>query len=155
MKWEYNDGGRSVAGFSSKSDCVCRAIAVAVEIPYQDVCNFIDQQGAKERITRGRKKCGRSSIRTGVYKGSYKKIIASLGWTWTPTMFVGSGCKVHLREGELPMGRLIVSLSRHLVAVVDGVVQDVTDPSRQGTRCVYGYWSKPQPTSKGAKHDQA
>ena len=57
-------------------------------------------------------------------------------------MFIGSGCKVHLRNDELPAGRLIVCLSRHYTAVIDGVIHDTHDPSRGGTRCVYGYWRK-------------
>lgn len=64
------------------------------------------------------------------------------GWVWTPTMFIGSGCKVHLRGDELPAGRLIVSVSKHLVAVIDGVIHDTYDCSRNGTRCVYGYYRK-------------
>ena len=38
-------------------------------------------------------------------------------------MHIGSGCKVHLRDGELPSGRLVVSVSKHMVAVVDGVIR--------------------------------
>ena len=57
-------------------------------------------------------------------------------------MGIGTGCTVHLADGELPMGTLIVSVSRHLVAVIDGVIQDTHDCSRGGTRCVYGYWRK-------------
>ena len=67
--------------------------------------------------------------------------LQSLGWKWTPTMQIGSGCKVHLCADELPPGRLIVSVSRHLVAVIDGVVHDIYEDARGGTRCVYGYWS--------------
>ena len=34
-RWQYNDGGRSAAGFSGKTgDCVCRAIAIATGKPY-------------------------------------------------------------------------------------------------------------------------
>lgn len=33
--------------------------------------------------------------------------------------------------------------ARHLCAVVNGVVRDTYDPSRCGTRCVYGYWTAP------------
>jgi hypothetical protein len=47
-----------------------------------------------------------------------------LRWNWTPTMALGSGCKVHLRDGVLPMGRNAVSVSKHMVAVFDGVIQD-------------------------------
>jgi hypothetical protein len=34
-----------------------------------------------------------------------------------------------------------VVLSRHYAAVIDGVLHDVVDCSRGGTRCVYGYYS--------------
>jgi hypothetical protein len=55
-------------------------------------------------------------------------------------MKVGAGCQVHLRPGELPDGVLIVKVSKHLTAIVDGVIQDTHDPSRRGNRCVYGYY---------------
>lgn len=45
---------------------------------------------------------------------------------------------------ELPSGRLIVAVSRHLCAVIDGVIHDTFDPSRDGTRCVYGYFQAAQ-----------
>jgi hypothetical protein len=38
------------------------------------------------------------------------------------------------------MGKLVVSLSRHYAAVIDGVIRDTHDCSRDGNRCVYGYW---------------
>jgi hypothetical protein len=46
----------------------------------------------------------------------------------------------------LPNGRLIARCSRHLVAVIDGVIHDTHDSSRDGTRCVYGYWTAPDLT---------
>ena len=49
---------------------------------------------------------------------------------------------MHLTASDLPSGRLIVAVSRHLVAVIDGVIHDTHDPSRGGTRCVYGYFSR-------------
>ena len=66
-----------------------------------------------------------------------------LGWTWTPTMQIGAGCKAHLRADELPRGRLLVSLSRHSAAVIDGVLHDTHDCSREDIHCVYGYWQAP------------
>jgi hypothetical protein len=57
-------------------------------------------------------------------------------------MFVGQGCKIHLKKEELPIGTLIVSCSKHLTVVIDGILNDVFDCSRNGTRCVYGYWTK-------------
>jgi len=37
-------------------------------------------------------------------------------------MSIGSGCRVHLRADDLPPGRLIVKISRHYTAVIDGVI---------------------------------
>lgn len=68
--------------------------------------------------------------------------MTSLGFRLTPTMHIGQGCKVHMRVDELPMRRLIVSLSKHYTAVIDGVIYDTHNPHCDGTRCVYDYWSK-------------
>jgi hypothetical protein len=137
----YDDGGRSAAGFKgSTGDCVTRAIAIATGIPYREVYSTINAASERERT--GTRKRGKSSARTGVHKPTYRKYLQSLGWTWTPTMKIGSGCKVHLTASELPSGRLIVAVTRHLVAVIDGVIHDTNDPSRSGTRCVYGYFSR-------------
>jgi len=55
-----------------------------------------------------------------------------------------------LRADELPSGRLVVSVSKHLTAVVDGVIHDTHDCSRVEARCVYGYWQRggPDTTSR-------
>ena len=43
---------------------------------------------------------------------------------------------------ELPTGRLIVAVSKHLTTMIDGVINDTHNPSRDGKRCVYGYYQK-------------
>jgi hypothetical protein len=145
MKWTFDDGGRRAAGWEGlPGDCVCRSIAIAAELPYQRVYDKLNEMAKTERPRRkGRYAGQRSSARTGVFKPTWKKLLKELGFVCTPTMGIGTGCRVHLRDGELPMGRLIVQTSRHLTAVIDGVVHDTHDPSRDGTRCVYGYWVKP------------
>jgi hypothetical protein len=71
------------------------------------------------------------SARTGTPKGIEREYLVALGWKWTPTMAIGSGCKVHLKAGEIPMmGRLVVNVSRHLLAVVNGVIHDTYDDQR-------------------------
>jgi len=55
---------------------------------------------------------------------------------------VGAGCQVHLRPDELPNEILIAKVSKHLTAIINGVIHDTHDPSRGGTRCVYGYYLK-------------
>lgn len=147
MKVVFDDGGRKDAGYQGTAgDCVVRAIAIATGLPYQTVYGDVNQWATLER--RGNRKKGISTARNGVYKGTQRRYLLSLGWKWTPTMHIGSGCKVHLKTEELPMGRLIVSVSRHMVAVIDRVIHDIYDPSRNGTRCVYGYWSRPNATQE-------
>lgn len=146
--WVFDDGGRAAAGYRGQTgDCVCRAIAIATGMPYDEVYGLVNEQAASERASKRRR--DRSSARAGVHKPTSKRVIQSLGWKWTPTMQVGQGCKVHLRADELPAGRLIVSVSRHLVAMIDGVIHDTHDPSRNGTRCVYGYWTAPAAPTHG------
>lgn len=140
MEFNYNDGGRKEAGYKGDTtDCVVRAIAIATEKPYQEVYDAINNVGAKERISKRKKH--KSNARTGVYKCTIRKYMASIGWKWVPTMQIGQGCKVHLRSEELPKGRLVVSVSKHSTAVIDGVLNDTYDCSRDGTRCVYGYYT--------------
>jgi hypothetical protein len=139
VKFVLNDGGRSAAGYKgSTGDCVTRAIAIATGKPYQEIYDALNELSTRER--RGRRKKKISNSREGVFRTTYDRYLKSIGAVWVPTMTVGSGCKVHLRADELPPGRLIVKCSRHLVAVIDGVIHDTHDPSREGTRCVYGYY---------------
>lgn len=138
MKFVFSVGGRS-RYFKAENvgDCVCRAICNATGMDYKEVYDGLNREAKKERKARGR-----SSARDGMYKASRKRYIESLGWVWHPTMQVGGGCKVHLREDELPGGTLIVSVSKHLTCVKDGVLYDTYDCSRDGTRCVYGYYTR-------------
>ena len=138
MTYIYDDGGRAEAGYKGKTgDCVTRAIAIATGKTYQEVYDLVNRAGKEERVKAGKK---RSSARTGVKRKSVRDLLADLGAEWVPTMAIGSGCRVHLKAEELPKGRIIASLSGHIVAVIDGVIRDTYDPSRGATRCVYGYW---------------
>ena len=142
MKFNYNDGGREAAGFKGKTgDCVCRAIAIAAERPYKEVYDLINEHSKKERNSKRHKI---SQARNGVRRTTAKKILEGYGFTWVPTMQIGQGCTVHLCENELPGGRIVCNLSKHFTCVVDGVINDTYDPSRDGTRCVYGYYIKRQ-----------
>jgi hypothetical protein len=137
----YNDGGRAKAGYAGATrDCVTRAIAIATGKPYQEVYDSLNELSQLER--KGKRKKGVSNSRTGVYRRSYEKYLNSLGWEFIPTMGIGTGVTVHLRQNELPNGKIICRCSRHLVAVVDGAIYDTEDPSRNGERAVYGYFRK-------------
>jgi hypothetical protein len=132
LPWVYDDGGRRESGFRGDTgDCVTRAIAIATGLPYADVYRDVsDRVGATGRAR---------SARNGVPNRTIRPLITGYGFTWTPTMKVGAGTTVHVSTGEVP-DNCILRLSRHVVAVVDGVVHDTYDPSRDGTRAVYGYF---------------
>ena len=144
MTFTYNDGGRKAAGYQGDTGvCVVRAVAIATEQPYQAVYDALTEI-ERSRPKSKHNKRGSTTVRNGVQTRSkaFKDYMAALGWRWTPTMHIGSGCTVHLADGELPMGRIIVLVSRHMVAVIDSVIYDTHDPQRNGGRCVYGYWRK-------------
>lgn len=138
-----NDGGRKAAGYKGDAgDCVARAISIASGRPYQEVYDRLAAGQAAQRKSKRTKKQPRSA-RNGVHvkRQWFKDYMTELGFVWHATMKIGEGCKVHLKADELPAGRLVVQVSRHMVAVIDGVIHDTYDPSREGTRCVYGYWT--------------
>lgn len=136
----YDDGGRGAAGFrGTTEDCVCRAIAIVTGLPYREVYDMIIRYAADERPRRGK---DRSHPRKGgVAMPTVHRLMGDLGWCWVPTMGIGTGCRVHLDPDELPdVEALMVRVSKHVTTLVRGVVRDTYDPSRGGTRCVYGYW---------------
>ena len=148
LEFKENDGGRAKAGYIGKTgDCVVRSISIVTGLSYQKIyrdlyeANELFRTTSKTKLAKSLKKKN-DSPRTGTHRVVLKKYLHKLGWKWTPTMFIGQGCKVHLKKDELPSGTLIVSCSKHITVVRDGELHDTYDCSRNGTRCVYGYWSK-------------
>lgn len=129
MDFIFHDGGRAAAGYKGKTgDCVTRSIAIATGKPYQEIYDALNRLALTERT--GRRKRKPSNSRTGIFRRTYQRYLESLGWRWTATMTIGSGCHVHLRASELPQGPLLVKVSRHLTAMIDGVIYDTHDCSR-------------------------
>lgn len=163
MDFQFDDGGREAAGFKGRAgDCVARSIAIVAGLPYAQVYHDLACGTGAQRATKLTAKKSRSA-RNGVNtkRKWFRDYMRGLGFRWVPTMTIGSGCKVHLADGELPAGRIIVAVSRHYTAVIDGVIHDTFDPQREpetthwyhndgavkattitGGRCVYGYWTK-------------
>lgn len=160
MKFKYNDGGRAESGRKGTAgDCVARAFSIALELPYEDVYKELASLNAEPKMhtRRARAKSGgkfAKSARNGVIITACHAFATRHGMVWTPTMKFGQGCKVHLQADELPTGRIVCQISNHLVAVIDGVINDTYNPNDRGVivdafgndittnRCVYGYWRK-------------
>ena len=144
MQWVYDDGGRSKYFKGDAGDCVTRAVAIATGRDYKEVYDELtaaNKEHYDKKRKQSKKKC--HSARNGIAKDVCREYIEGLGWKWTPTMQIGSGCQVHMKADELPSGTVICSVSKHLVCVKDGVIHDTYDCSRDETRCVYGYWTPP------------
>lgn len=151
MKFIYNDGGRKQAGYKGETgDCVVRSVAIASELPYKEVYENLAKGNASQRKSKYEmrfkakdyKRPQTASNGISTKRKWFKDYMKSLGFEWIATMQIGSGCKVHLKAEELPKGRIIARLSKHYTTVIDGVLNDTYDCSREGTRCVYGYWKK-------------
>lgn len=135
MKFVYDDGGRSKYYKGHTGDCVTRAIAIGTGRDYKEIYDLVNSYSKSDKSN--------SSARTGVASDITYQILIDLGWTWKPTMYFGQGCKTHLREDELPKNKTIIArLSKHLTCIVDSIIHDTYDPSRDGKRCVYGYFIK-------------
>lgn len=165
MPFILSDGGRAAAGFRGRTgDCAVRAIAIAAELPYAEV--YEAMAGLLREM-----KTKDPSPRNGVPTEVMHEFMRQLGWSWKPTMAIGSGCTVHLAPGELPSGRIICRVSKHYVAVIDGAIHDTHNCGERGVtvyppgspgpipkgatllangngwayapkRCVYGYWKE-------------
>jgi|TARA_B100001964_G_C14126031_1_gene550583 hypothetical protein len=130
--FKFNNGGWKGA---KRGDCVARAISIATEKSYDEIFNGLLVWAKEAKDLPNSKKV-------------YTAFLHAHGWKWKPTMGIGTGCKVHLKASELPKGRIICRCSHHLVAVVDGEIQDTYNPSRDGSRCVYGYFYKEKNNGK-------
>ena len=137
MKFNYNDGGRSNYFKGSVSDCVVRALAIAEGKDYKEIYDYINKL-LKEN--------GYPSLRNkGVPKHITRKVLEKYGWTWQPIMKIGSGCELHLNEDDLENFKdttIIAKVSKHICCIKNGILEDTYNCSRNGTRCVYGYWYK-------------
>lgn len=141
----YSDGGRAEAGFKgTTNDCVCRAIAIASGLPYKWVYDRLNVLAKEEKPSKRRHSPKKSSARNGVHRVTYDKLLKELGFVWVPLCRPGQPGP-RLDPANLPKrGRLILRLSKHLAAFVDGTLCDIYDCSRGATRMVYGYWIAPR-----------
>ena len=131
MEYIYNDGGRSKYFKGKARDCVCRAISIASNRDYKEVYDSL------------KKTLG--TPRNGVFvkNKAFKNWMVANGFVWTPCSGIGVKTSVHFIEGELPKGRLVCSVAKHYVAVVDNKVYDTWDSrynSFNEVRRIYGYW---------------
>ena len=161
LGFQHNDGGARAAGYTAKSanDCVIRAIAVATGLDYKTVqADLMDRARAFADKYAGQTRNGKPTknariaahyvkknfnVRQRVHKEIYEPMLRELGFQWTPQMDIGTGTTMHVAAGELPTtGTYILKVSRHLTVLIDGVINDTFQCDRDGSRAVYGWWTK-------------
>ena len=123
--WIYNDGGRAEFGsVATAGDCACRAIAIATGTPYGEVYRGLTEIGGR-------------TPRNGTARVASTQYLESRGWR-VHTFDEPSRIAIE----HLPMGRMVLILERHMVAVIDRVIHDTYDPrstaswTSSGTTCV-------------------
>lgn len=135
-----DDGGRAEAGYKPEGDCVIRAIAVATQGGYIEVRTALETRAANyaKRYSNERA-VGIKRSKNGGYnhRHIYSGYLKSIGWQYTRLKG-----RTLLRAGSLPMGRLVVLVHGHALALIDGVIRDTYDSGRGGKVRVQGYWSK-------------
>jgi len=128
--YQYNDGGRSKYFKGITGDCATRAMAIALDIDYKSAYNELSEANAKS--------VGKKSARNGISKEDFNRVLEAHGWVWVAApKFQGRKAYV----GDMPSGRVIARMAKHLVAVIDGVAYDTFNSTR---KMIYGYWEKSQ-----------
>lgn len=116
MSWikriSYNDGGRRAAGFKTvqMGDCVCRALSIVTGQDYAVTHRILKELSMKND----------EHPDHGIYPQTYRRVLRKLK--------AGRMIKARAWE-ELPQsGKIFAVMEQHVVAVIDGVINDTYDP---------------------------
>ena len=136
MEFIRNDGGRAAAGYRGTCrDCVCRSIAIAAELPYQEVYNDLREVLKYWPASYKRRRSPRNGVCTSTTH--FHDYMTHLGFRYVSLK--GQGLSLR-DDAPLPSGRLAVSLKGHYTAVVDNVLNDAYDSRRNRDTAIEGYW---------------
>ena len=136
MRYAKDDGGREIAGYkgSGVGDCVPRAICIANGLKYRETRGHLDKLNME--MSGGLD----TSTQNGTSTPVSHKFLSDRGW------------EVVLTKGQylkdIPQkGTYIACLTRHYVAVIDGVVRDTWDSRKsKRTKCgspkMRGYYKR-------------
>ena len=124
--WVNSDGGRSISKRpAQKNDCTVRALAIARNLPYDDAYDILKEAGRK--CSRGFDFVGWMSEQSWATKLAFPAVKGQR--RMSPAQF----CR------DYPIGHYILRVSKHVIAVKDGVIFDTFE--NRPDRCVYSAWS--------------
>jgi hypothetical protein len=120
-----DDGGRSKSRRTKQTnDCTVRALAIALNIPYD--CAYDTLAGEGRKCEKG------FHLQKWLNKQAWAEKIAFQAIAGQPRMNPAHFC------GEYVNGRYICRVAKHVFAVVDGTVHDMFE--NRPNRCIYTAW---------------
>jgi hypothetical protein len=132
-KWLQHDAGRSTSKRpKARNDCTVRAIAAVTGAPYD---------AAYEWIAAGGRKSGKRFKLKPFFAANVFLHDADWRFAWTPYPAVKGERRMNVIAfvATHPRGRYVIQVSKHVIAVVDGVLID--DHLPRLNACVYGAWT--------------
>lgn len=142
MEIVYTDGGRAEAGYKDyrRGDCGCRAAAIALNKAYKEI--YKDMYSWFKVEIEGKMCKGPSHPRRGIFLSDMKDYMDSHNWIYVALPRTGRVCGVMINDPDLPMGRIILHVHRHFIAMIDHVVYDSFDSTKSGMEGIYGYFKE-------------
>lgn len=128
-QWERSDAGRATSRRpKQKNDCTVRALALAVEIPYDEAYDLLAAAGRK--CTKG------FDFKTWAKTAT----VNERTFRWIPFQAVKGSMRMNPASfcDLRPVGRYVIRTAKHVSTVIDGVLHDIS-PERPD-RCIYGAW---------------
>lgn len=123
--FETSDAGRSQSKRPKQSnDCTVRAVAIALELPYDEAYDLL--------ALAGRKCTSRFDIVKWLKEQPWAEKLAFPAVKGERRMNPAKFCATYTT------GRYICRVAKHVFAVVDGVVYDTTE--NRPDRCIYTAW---------------
>jgi len=119
MKYIYNDGGRSASNtHDAVADCVTRALSIATHCGYDIAREYLKPLMTPQGVN--------------VFSLEFSQMAYAVGLIYVSTL------PRSFKVGQLPIeGVFIAHTSRHVTAVINGVVLDTFDTRDE---LVQGYW---------------
>ena len=128
---QYNDGGRSLAGYSGKTgDCVVRALAISTGTSYINMYSKTNQMLRDLEIGQRSK----SASASGVYNTTLAKLMRKFKFKWVANRSRSKSIKIPTT------GTYVVAFTYHVSVVKDGIIQDTYNPFDEIGNFVRGYW---------------
>ena len=127
----FQEVQRESQAIGERNDCTVKAVSIACQIPYHEAHRYLSKLGRRK----GRGWFPNDHNRKGRNVSGYIDNLDSLGFEHEKISVASR--TVSQIERELRSGHYMVHVSGHVLALVDGKVQDWTEGRRHRVKSVY------------------